>query len=258
MDVGRLTRSTDWVVYHLKTTTSTNDDAARLRDGGATARTAVVADAQTHGRGRDGRPFVSPTGGLYVSLLLDADQAALPGDLVALASVASAEAAEAAADVHVVLKWPNDLWVGTHKVGGILLEVASAARPVVVGIGMNLTGVPRDLPETVRAETTALDLEAEAPVDREALLEQLLLRVDAWQARIAATGGPEALEAAWRSRLVLIGEPVSCRVGGETVEGVLEDVGLREGLLIRDAVSGPVWRRAEHVQDLRPADRTIG
>ncbi len=83
-----------WTIHHHALVASTNDLAAELRDGGATGRTAVVADAQTAGRGRVGRRFASPAGGLYVSVLLDVDQRDLPAAVVALSAVATAEAVE--------------------------------------------------------------------------------------------------------------------------------------------------------------------
>ena len=58
-------------------------------------------------------------------------------------------------------------------------------------------------------------------------------------------------------RLAWIGQVVTCRYRGADVQGVLEDISLDRGLLIREEASAPVWRQAEHVQDLRPPGRTI-
>jgi BirA family biotin operon repressor/biotin-[acetyl-CoA-carboxylase] ligase len=255
MDVSGITRRTGWTVYHRPVTASTNDDARALRDEGAPARTVVVADRQTAGRGRAGRRFASPEGGLYASLLLDADPALVPGGIVALVAVAAAEAVEGACGGPAAIKWPNDLWLGGRKVGGILLERAQAGRPVVAGLGLNLRAVPPDLPPAVRAVAAALDDVAPAPVVRDDLLAALLEAVDGWQARLPA--GLSDLEGAWRARMALVGERVVMRCAGRPAEGVLEDVSLARGLLVRDGRSGAVWRPAEHVQDLGPAERRI-
>lgn len=256
MDVLSLQQRSGWTVEHRAVTASTNDDAARLVEQGAPARTVVVADRQTTGRGREARRFASPAGGLYVSLLLDARPEHLPAGIVALVAVAAAEAIEAVVSAPAEIKWPNDLWLGGRKAGGILLEMSDASRPVVAGIGINLHAVPGDLPAELRASLTALDEAAGHAVDREALLADLLAAVDRWSERLAE-GAVADLEAAWQGRLALLGQPVRCTFAGRMLEGVLEDVSLRDGLLLRDAVSGPVWRQAEHVQDLRPAARTI-
>ena len=257
MDPVQIEVTTGWTVEHVPLTASTNDVAARLVAAGAAARTVVVADRQTRGRGREGRPFLSPVGGLYVSLLLDARPAELPAGLVARVALAVAEAVEAASACPAGIKWPNDIWMDGRKVGGILLEMTDASRPVIAGVGLNIRSVPDGLPEAVREGTAALDLVAGRTVPRASLLTALLRALDAWSARSQALDGAEAVEAAWRSRLVLIGEQIVCRYAGRTLKGVLEDASLAEGLLIRDPLSGPVWRQAEHVQDLRPAARRI-
>lgn len=257
MDIDSVAAATGWTVHHHDAVASTNDVAAALRRGGAGARTAVVADRQTAGRGRLGRRFASPAGGLYVSLLLDAVPAEIPAVVVALAGVASAEAIEAAAGAEVRLKWPNDLWIERRKAGGILLESSDGEGPVVVGIGINVRAVPAELEDSLRERTTAVDAAAGRAVDRGAILAALLGSLDAWTARRGGAAWPDDLERAWAGRLALLGEAVSFAFAGRTLHGVLEDASLQAGLLVRDALSGPVWRQAEHVQDLRPAGRTI-
>ena len=257
MDVAALQERSGWVVHRLAVTGSTNDVAARLAAEGAPARTVVLADRQTEGRGRAGRRFASPSGGLYASLLLAAHAEDLPGRVVALVAVAAAEAVEAATGFRAEIKWPNDVWLARKKVGGILLESTDPDRPVVAGIGLNLHAVPRGLPPDVAPTVSSLEAVSGLAVERQVVLESLLAAVDRWSTARAEPGGAEALETAWRRRLALIGEDVTCHCAGQPLSGVLEDASLAEGLLIRDAVSGPVWRPAGHVQDLRPAGRTI-
>jgi BirA family biotin operon repressor/biotin-[acetyl-CoA-carboxylase] ligase len=231
---------------------STNDEAAARRDAGASPRTAVVADRQTAGRGRGGRSFASPAGGLYVSLLVRAEPRDLPGPLTAAVSLAAAEAVEDAAGVRASVKWPNDVWVGGRKAGGILLE-SSGGRPVAVaGIGVNVRSVPEDLPPDVRRLLTSIAAEAGRPIARGTLLERLLVRVDQ---RVDDLGSPEGrarVASAWRDRLVLRGERIAYVHAGRPRTGVLLDASLDEGLRVLDDEEGPVLRRPEHVQDLRP------
>jgi len=255
MDVASLERQTGWHVHGLAETSSTNDVAAHLVRGGAPARTVVLADRQSAGRGRQARRFASPVGGLYASLLVAARPEDLPARVVAWIAVAAAEAIEAVTGCRAQIKWPNDLWLEGRKVGGILLEMSDPRRPVVAGIGLNVRAVPTDLPEEVRERLTALDVVAGRAIDSRAVLVHLLQAVDAWQTRLV--GAAADLERAWRERLALVGEQVGCTFAGRALEGVLEDVSLSHGLLLRDGVSGPVWRPAEHVQDLRAVGRTI-
>lgn len=253
MDRLAFEQRTGWRVHHHALTDSTNDDAAALRDAGAPARTLVLADAQRTGRGREGRRFASPPGGLYVSLLVRVPRENVPHGLVALAAVAAAEAVEAVTSVQLDIKWPNDLWLGSAKVGGILVEAADLALPATIGLGINLAGVPEDLEVPVRAETTALELHTTAPVDRTLLLEALVRRLDAWCAALAAPAGEAGLEAAWLGRMQLIGAPVVMTYRGARREGILDAVSLTRGLCLRERGDRSVWLPGNLVQDLRPA-----
>ena len=257
MDVARMQTETGWHVVHEASCASTNDLALALARERPEGRQVVVADAQVAGRGREGRAFASPAGGLYASLLLAVASEDVPATAVALVALAAAEAVEVVADVPVAIKWPNDLEVGGRKVGGILLEVAAPPGIVCAGIGINAGRAPTDLPDDVRPWITGLGDEAGGPVDRDALLRALLAAIDDVQARRAAPGGRDAIAEAWRARLAWIGQVVTCRYRGADVQGVLEDISLDRGLLIREEASAPVWRQAEHVQDLRPPGRTI-
>ena len=169
-------------------------------------------------------------------------------------ALACAEAVEQVApDVVCLVKWPNDLWVGRKKLAGLLLEAAGTSYTVVAGMGVNLALVPDDLPADVRAATTALAVEAARPVARGDLLEAILLHVDLRVAALRVPAGREDLEVSWRSRLALLGEAVTYELGGRRRRGTLEDASLDRGLLVLDDEDGRVWRRPEHVRELRPA-----
>lgn len=244
---------TGWRVVHHPRTTSTNDVARDVAHG---ARTVVVADEQTAGRGRAGRTFASPPGGLYASLVVDVPAEDIPAGVVALVALAAAEAIEGVTDAAVAVKWPNDLWIGRRKVGGILLERRGDGL-VVAGIGVNLMAVPAELPASVRAGIASLADVAPAAPARDDLLEALLLGVDRLQALRAGDDGAVRIESAWRQRIALLGRRVTFTLAGTRHEGVLQDVSLHRGLLVGAGDSPPVWRAAEHVSDLAPADRTI-
>ncbi len=259
LDAALLTRTTGWRVVAFEEVASTNDEAARLRDEGTVAPTVVVADRQRRGRGRGGHTFASPDGGLYASLLLRVRREHLPAALVAAVSVALAEAVEEAGAGPVHVKWPNDLWIHGRKVAGVLLEASlpsEAGResvPVIVGVGVNLRAVPDDLDPAVRAATSALDLHAPAPVDRAALLGGCLRRLRERLGTLDAPRGRETLEAAYRRRLALLGEPIRCFVGTEAREGVLRDASLTSGLLVEGADGERRWLPPEHVREVRRA-----
>ena len=144
----------------------------------------AVTDHQTEGRGRLGRSWTDAPGtSLLCSLLL---RPPVPADRLPQLTLVAAEAcAEAIARVTGLapgVKEPNDVLVAGRKVAGLLGE--AAAGRVVLGIGVNANQTTEDLPSGTRLPATSLRAELGSPVDRAALLAELLLRLeeryDAW------------------------------------------------------------------------------
>lgn len=119
---------------------------------GAAEGLVCIAQAQSAGRGRQGRSFYSPPGGLYMSILLRPEIGAHQAvQLTVMAAVAAAKAAEEVAGVPIGIKWVNDLWRGERKICGILTEAAMDVESglldfAVVGPGFNLVPPPEGWP----------------------------------------------------------------------------------------------------------------
>ncbi len=151
------------LVQHLDGTGSTNDVAHDLAARGALDGTVVVAEAQEEGRGRHGREWFSPAAGnVYLSYIHRSRlQAAELSALTLDAATAVASAIEDVAGLRADLKWPNDLLVGGRKLAGILTELHTQLCPngspvVIIGVGVNVNNVLKDLPEEVRNTSTSL------------------------------------------------------------------------------------------------------
>lgn len=216
-------------LHWFEQVTSTNDVARTLAEQGCPEGTVVVARVQTAGRGRLGRRWVSPPGGLWLSVVLR--PIAAPHELPRLGlavGVACSRAVERACGVRVGLRWPNDLVVEGRKVGGILVESGPEVRWVVVGIGMNLS-VPRDeLPDGA----ASLEEVAGGPVERGLLLQALLSELEL--AYELYRGGDWAtLLDWWRSRATTLGRRVRVHVASGVFEGVAEDVDEDGALWVR-------------------------
>ncbi|MCL7946044.1 biotin--[acetyl-CoA-carboxylase] ligase [Marinobacter sp. ATCH36] len=124
---------------------STNAEIVRRRrESGTTQIPVCIADCQTAGRGRRGRPWQSPRGqNLYLSMgLTFRGSFAMLDGLSLVLGVAVAEALEHQGVAEVGLKWPNDIFVGGSKLSGILVELQGELEEgvvqVVAGIGMNV------------------------------------------------------------------------------------------------------------------------
>jgi BirA family transcriptional regulator, biotin operon repressor / biotin---[acetyl-CoA-carboxylase] ligase len=153
-----------------ETCPSTQELARGLPEGGV-----AVCEEQTAGRGRRGRTWTSPRGaGLLFSLSLHPRTP--PGRLPPLTLVI-ADAVAAAAWPQAMVRWPNDVVVEGRKLAGILAEVRDGR--VVVGIGVNANHRAEDLPPDARVAPTSLRLLRGEPVDRAALLADLLEAIEA-------------------------------------------------------------------------------
>lgn len=139
---------------------STNNALRSMAENGAPHGTAVLALRQTGGRGRQGRSFSSPTGGMYLSLLLRPD--VVLGDIgcvTPMAAVAVSDAIEALCGIRPGIKWINDLVLNDKKLCGILTEleadwVTGSMKYIIVGIGINVAH--RAFPPELQQKATCL------------------------------------------------------------------------------------------------------
>jgi BirA family transcriptional regulator, biotin operon repressor / biotin---[acetyl-CoA-carboxylase] ligase len=238
-------------IEHAPLLPSTNDRLKERARAGAAPWTVVLADAQTAGRGRQGRRWVSPPGNLYMSVLL---RPAPPGPrwsvLPLAAGLALAEAL-AAEGLEARLKWPNDVMVGDRKIGGILTEATSSTdglESVVVGIGVNLALRPSDLPADVATAVTCANDELARAVDHIALMAAVLARLTVWYHALAREG-PGAVQAAWRTRAVpWWGRTVEAWSGERRLRGIARDLD-EGGALILELEDGT--RAALHSGEVR-------
>jgi len=201
---------------------STQDLARRLARAGAPEGTVVLAGRQTAGRGRLGRSFMSPRGGLYFTVVLRPSQEDLR-PLPIVAALAVARGLEQVAGLRTGLKWPNDVLVGGRKVCGILLEselMGQAVNYVLMGIGVNVNADMAAYPE-IAAIATSAAAEAGREVSREALAAAILNELEALY--LAAQDG-RSVQAEWRDRLETLGRRVRVTCGEQVEEGLAEDV----------------------------------
>jgi len=136
----------------------------------------AVANEQTAGRGRGDNRWHSPPGGLWLSVAYTFE--AQPEKLSALTLALGAQLAEKLRELgvtDVALKWPNDLFVGDRKLGGILVETTASGKGVVCGVGINLaTPSDHDLAQASSFPPFGLSEWLESPVDRTALLADVI------------------------------------------------------------------------------------
>lgn len=213
---------------------STNDVAMSLAEQGLPEGTLVGADAQTRGRGRQGRPWISPAGaGLYVSVVLRPPERAAALTTIA-AGVAIAQGIRDATGLTVSLKWPNDVYVSGRKLAGILAEAGTSAAMinfVVVGFGINL--LPAAYPSEITGRATSLEFELGRPVDRGLVLAACLSALLERYRQLTSLQTTPLIDA-WRAfGSSMFGRRVECVRDHARIAGTAEDIDDDGALLIR-------------------------
>ena len=174
--------ATDWQPQYLPEVDSTNTRLKALAAEGAPAGTVLVAERQTGGKGRLGKSFYSPKGGLYFSLLLRPE---LPvSDMMAVTACTASAVYLALAEfgIETQIKWVNDLFLNGRKICGILSEGAFNAELLsmdylIIGIGVNLTPDP-DLPDELRPIMTDIRTETGLRLYRSELAAGILRHLE--------------------------------------------------------------------------------
>ena len=222
----------------VASTGSTNADL--LARGGPEGQV-LVAEEQTAGRGRAGRTWVSaPGASLTFSVLLrpTSVQPAARGWLPLLTGVAVAAAVRSAAGVAAVLKWPNDVLVGDRKLAGMLAEQSPAEDAVVVGVGLNVATPEEALPVSPTGLPATSLLVEGANVAREALLIEILGRLEREYLAFRADPDParSGLLAAYAAACATLGRTVRVELpAGRVLVGLAEGIDQGGRLLVRPA-----------------------
>lgn len=250
---------------------STNDEAWEAVAAGAPDGTAVVADAQTRGRGRAGRVWhTAPGKALALSVLLRADAGRRALGLLPLAAGLAVAQALERLGAAPALKWPNDVELAGRKVAGVLCEsrrvarseAADAARSstggtdgmldlVVVGVGVNVGQGLQDFPSEIAASATSLAL-AGLTTDRETVAAEVLNALEPLWLDLQVGSGAGLLEA-WSARACFWGRPVVVRTPAGEVRGTARTLDA-DGALVLAGPDGTATAVLAGDLDLPPAE----
>jgi len=178
----------------------------------------VLAEVQTGGRGRLSRSWRSPSGGIWMSLILKPKMPLAQAYRINMAvSVAIARTLIRLYGIRPGIKWPNDILINERKLCGILIEVSAeidCLEYAVVGIGINANINVDDFPDDWNA--TSLSREIGCQVSRTKLIQALLMEIEKAYMQM---GSPE-IYSEWRDRSVTLGR----RVRVTSMEGDLEGI----------------------------------
>ncbi len=208
----------------LESVGSTNSFLKKMGDSGAPEGTLVLTEEQTAGRGRMGRPWLSPKYvNLLFSLLLRPERMDIKEafSLTVILALAAIDGIEAVSSVRGGIKWPNDIYVGQRKVGGILTEVCGGNRKIeyaVLGLGLNVNWRPEET-DSLLYPTTSISAEYGEVVSREKLLAQILIRFEAYYKEVLRAGGTESFQERFNERALFLGRDVEIETADGNISG---------------------------------------
>jgi len=239
-------------VDHVAEVTSTNDVALERLRAGIPPGLVVVADRQTSGRGRRGRPWLDgPRQDASLMVTATAEVPPVHPTLVPLAAGIAVADAVRRAGGSPWLKWPNDVLLDQRKTAGILVEqhTIEGTGVLLVGMGVNVDWRGADRSGD-RGGWTSIAEHLDAPVDRGGLLADLLRGLAAWLHSVPSD--PLRLLVSYRDVCATIGAQVRVSFpDGSVLDGRAVDLD-REGRLVVDTPQRQVAVSAGEVQHVRP------
>lgn len=232
---GLNTRFVGQRCYRYYEVPTTMEVARKLAKEGAPEGTVVIADTQTAGRGRLGRSWFSPRGGLAMSVIFKPAIEHIPY-MVMVASLSVVEAVKQTTGIICSLKWPNDVLIGGKKVCGILIENEMTAGQVsftIVGIGVNINFDPSTFPE-ISDTATSLSCELGKSVDSDEFVRALLFELERLYLQIRA-GKTYGVYRLWKERLETLRKWITVKSGQQVEEGRAVDVTEKGSLVLQRA-----------------------
>ena len=224
-------------VHYVEQCSTTQDVAMDLAVRGAPEGTVVVCGEMWSGRGRMGRKWYAPRGGLWFTLILRPRSLSKLNLLTLATGVSVAKALNHLFNVDARVKWPNDVVIEGKKVSGALLEVKHVGEELValLGVGIN---VNNDLPLELEGYATSLKRVLGFPVPRTPIFVGILKSVDYYYSAIVE-GDVGRIIGDWRLWSSTLGRYVRAVMASGVVEGRAVDVD-ESGALLIDTGSGVV------------------
>jgi BirA family biotin operon repressor/biotin-[acetyl-CoA-carboxylase] ligase len=198
--------------------------------------TVIIAEQQTGGIGRMGRAWASPTGGIWITILLKPH---VPVDRIFMitmaGSIAVARAIRKEYDLGALIKWPNDVFIGTKKVAGLLLELSAEADTVyysLLSMGLDVNMPVSSFSLDIRDKITSISAELGHDVDRAALLARILNEFEK-HLLLLESGEYDTLIREWKSLSCTLEQHVDIKTPKQTFSGEAIDIDPYGALIVK-------------------------
>lgn len=224
---------------YLESTPSTNWVAKDICSEGEIEKLhglVIIAEEQTGGIGRMGRTWVSPSGGIWITIVL---KPRIPIDhvfMVTMAgSIAVARAIRKEYDLGALIKWPNDIFIGNKKVAGLLLELSAEADTIhycALGIGIDVNVPLNQFSKELQKDITSISSELGHEVDRAIFLARILKEFEN-RFLLIESGEYDAIVREWKSLSCTLEHRVHITTMKNSFEGEAIDIDEYGALIIR-------------------------
>ncbi|MEN0088277.1 MAG: biotin--[acetyl-CoA-carboxylase] ligase [Pseudomonadota bacterium] len=237
-DVPEFILGADFRHRHMRSCGSTNSELLMLDAGHD--RLWLTADAQSGGRGRSGRQWMSEPGNLFASVRLeDPSSPQYAAGLSFVLALAAKDAIDVASanQVDIELKWPNDIVVEGAKLAGILLEATSASTGIITaicGVGVNCAHAPDGSATLYRTTSLA---EQGCTIEPADLFAHLWSAFNSRLAQWNRGHGMASICKDWKRAAAGIGSSITARTGGSERRGIFRDI-TPEGHLLLETSAG--------------------
>ncbi|MFQ5978456.1 MAG: biotin--[acetyl-CoA-carboxylase] ligase [Candidatus Hodarchaeales archaeon] len=230
-------------IFYYHEVNSTNVVAQKLVQQDTGNGTAIISSIQTAGRGRLGRNWESPSGGIWLSIVLYPPPQATNLSLITIvAAVAVARTVEKVLGIEAEIKWPNDILVGGMKVCGILCELLSGPSgwAIIAGVGINLNIDKEDLPILETYPAGSLKMFARKEISEERFMVHFFRNFnESYSNFLRGDQGRKRLLDRWRKHAEMLGKRIIIKLGDELLEGIAKDVD-NNGYLVFKAPNGEI------------------
>jgi len=226
-------------VYYFPELKSTNiiaKEKALHRAEGINEGTLIIAERQSAGKGRLGREWFSPAGGIWFSIILYPQLSpSYISRITLMTAVAVVQAIKVCTQIESQIKWPNDVLISEKKVCGILTEMSAELdiiNWVVVGIGINANIDIRDFPKDIQKNTTSLKETSGKEISRVKLIRIFLQEFEKYYEKLKKKGFPSILRE-WKFYSHTLGKKIRVDIGEKIITGEAIDINESGALVLK-------------------------
>ncbi|MBA7595393.1 Bifunctional ligase/repressor BirA [subsurface metagenome] len=239
IQIGLSTNYIGKEIYYFPKLKSTNiiaKEKALHRAEGIDEGTLIIAERQSAGKGRLGREWFSPVGGIWLSIILYPQLSpSYISRITLMTAVAAVKAIKICTQIESQIKWPNDILINEKKVCGIMTEMSAELdiiNWVVVGIGINVNIDHRDFPEDIQENTISLKEASDKEVLRVKLVKTFLQGFEKYYKKLKRKEFPSILRE-WKLYSHTLGKKIRVDIGERIVTGEAIDINESGALILK-------------------------